>query len=371
MRGNNVTGIIFSNVHDELVRELTDKRTMGSVPFGGRYRLIDFTLSNMVNSGINRVGVIAKRNYQSLMNHLGSGKEWDLSRRHDGLFILPPFGNSSLEFRNRIESLYATSNFLKKSNEEYVLLSDCDVVCNIDFKEVINNHMKNNVDITLIYKRGKLPENPDEQMVLSLDANGKIRDILIDPKIEDECSYAINIFLIKKNMLLELVSECISKNQISFERDIIQKNVDRYKIYGYEARGFTEVITSIGSYFEANMELMSPKIRRTLFCYNRPIYTKIRDDMPSKYGLGASINNSLIANGCIIDGEVTNSVLFRGVHIGKGVKVSNCVIMQDTVIEEGCKLDYVISDKDVVVKNSRELKGFKSYPMYINKASVV
>lgn len=371
MRGNNVMGIIFSNMHEELIRELTDNRTMGSVPFGGRYRLIDFTLSNMVNSGINRVGVITKRNYQSLMDHLGSGKSWDLSRRRDGLFILPPFGSSSEEFTNRIETLSAIMEFIRRSKEEYVLISDCNVVCNIDYQKVISNHIRKKADITVIYRRGKLPPKISDSIVLSLTNENQIKDVYIKPKIDSECSYGINMFLMKRDLLLKLVSECISRNEGSFNRDLIQNNVKKYKMIGYEFTGFAKIITSINSYFEANMSLRSQEARNRLFDNNRPIYTKVRDDMSTKYGMEADVKNSIIANGCVIEGEVEDSIIFRGVKIGKGAKISNCVLMQDTIIGEDCNISYVISDKDVIIKEDRTLMGFQSYPVYISKASMV
>ena len=371
MRGNNVMGVIFSNMHEELIRELTDKRTMGSVPFGGRYRLIDFILSNMVNSGINKVGVITKSNYQSLMDHLGSGKAWDLSRRRDGLFILPPFGNSAGEFTNRVETLSAISGFLSNSKEEYVLLSDCDVVCNIDYQKVIDSHIKNNADITILYKRGVIPQKMSEPMVLSLEPDGRIKDIIIDPKEENEYSFAFDHAVINRELLIRLISECTSRNKSNFKRDIYQANVGKLRMYGYEFDGYSQIITSMNSYFEGNMMLMRPEVRQELFNSDRPIYTKVRDDMPCKYGLGSKVKNSLIASGCVIDGEVENCVLFRGVHVQKGAKVSNCVIMQDSIIGANSNLKYVIADKDVVIKDERTLMGFQSYPVYISKASIV
>ena len=371
MQENSVLGLIFSNTNEELIRELTDKRAMGSVPFGGRYRLIDFILSNMVNSGIKKVGVITKHNYQSLMDHLGSGKTWDLSRKRGGLYILPPFGNGSREFNNRLETLYALGGFLGHAKEKYVLISDCDVVCNIDYQDVLKNHIKSNADMTVIYKHGYIPKKLKEPLVLSLGVDNTVKDVLINPRMEDECNYGLNMFLMKRELLIRLISECMSKNETSFKRDIIQKNVNNLKICGYEFCGYSQMITSMNSYFEANMALMQEKVRNELFNSNKPIYTKVRDDMPTRYGMNADIKNSLIANGCIIDGTVENSVIFRGVNIGKGAKVSNSVLMQDTIIGAGCTLDHVIADKDVIIKGDRRLIGFVSYPIYISKASTV
>lgn len=369
MRGNNVLGIVFSNMHEELVREITEVRTMASVPIGGRYRLIDFILSNMVNCGINKVGVVTKSNYQSLMDHLGSGKAWDLSKKRDGLFILPPFGNSSGEFNNKIETLNSIIGFLENSKEDYVLLSDCDTICNIDFKNVILQHIKNKADITMVYKKGHAPKNIKELVVLSLESDGHIKDISIDPNDADEYSYSFNMYLIKRDLLIKSIREASSKNKKNFKRDILQRNVNRFRMFGYEFKGYAHTISSMSEYFAANMEMMNSDIREELFKSEKPIYTKVRDDMPTKYGLKSKVSNSLIANGCIIEGEVENSILFRGVHIGKDTKVSNCVIMQDSHISDRTILKYVILDKDVVIREERELKGFKTYPIYISKGS--
>ena len=373
MRGNNVMGLAFSPImHEESIRELTDRRTMASVPIGGRYRMIDFTLSSMVNSGINRVGVITKRNYQSLMDHLGTGKAWDLSRKRDGLFILPPFGAGGGDFSNRIEILHANMGFLTNCKEEYVLLSDCDAIFNMDFKRVIAEHIKNEADVTFNLPLGAgCRKNGDETMVLSLEPDGRIKDLIIDPNGDEEYNYAFNMLLIKRELLIRLVNECSSRNKTNFKRDILQSNVEQLKMFGYEFDHYSHVICSMNDYFEANMELMSSEIRDDLFNAQRPIYTKVRDDMPARYGLGSVVKNSLIANGCVIDGEVENCILFRGVKIDKGAKVKNCVIMQDTRIGTNCSLKYVITDKDVLIKDGRTLMGFQSYPVYISKASVV
>lgn len=371
MRGNNVLGIIFSNVGDELIRELTDKRAFGSVPFGGRYRMIDFPLSNMVNSGITKVAVITRRNYGSLMDHLGSGKSWDLSRRRDGLFVFPPFGSSEGDFNNRMEMLYSIAGFIKDSNKKYVLLSDCDVVCNINYEDALNMHVQNNADITLICKRGFLPRKTTRTMVFSLEHDGRICHIRIDPKLKGECNFGLNMTIMKKDLLLDLVYSCMSHNKADFDKDILQKNVSKYRVYSYECTSFNRVITSVSSYFEANMKIIDKESRDELFNSKAPIYTKIRDDMPARYGLSANVKNSLLGNGCMIDGEVENSIIFKGVKIGRGSKVSNCVIMQDTIIGRDCNINYIITDKDVTVKDERVLMGFRSYPVYISKASMV
>ena len=370
MRGNNIMGIIFANLHENLVSELTEVRIMGAVPFGGKYRMIDFPLSNMVNSGINKVGVITKSNYQSIMDHIGNGKAWDLSRKQGGLFILPPFTNAS-DYSNRVSTLNSIRPFLENSTQEYVVISDCDTVCNIDYQDVCRKHLENGADITLVYKRDQLPEKLHDPTVLSFDSKGKVIDVLINNNVTGSCSYYMNMLFIKRELLMELIDKCISKNTLSFKRDIIQGEYKDLNVYGYELKGFSPVITSMSDYFNANMDLMKEEVRADLFNSDNPIYTQVREDMPTKYGLGSKVKNSLIANGCNIEGEVENCILFKGVHIGKGTKVSNCVIMQDTKIGADSNLSYVIVDKDVTVKDERTLMGFLSYPVYISKGSVV
>ena len=208
-------------------------------------------------------------------------------------------------------------------------------------------------------------------MVLSFDAKGKVTDVLVSPSISGTCSYYMNMMMLKRELLIELVNKCVSKNTMNFKRDMIQAEYNNLDIYGYEFKGFAPIITSPAEYFNANMALMDSEVRADLFRGDRPIYTKVRDDMPAKYGLDSKVTNSLIGSGCVIDGEVENCILFKGVYIGKGTKVSNCVIMQDTKIGAGCDLSYVIVDKDVTVRDEKTLAGQPSYPVYVSKLSVV
>ncbi len=371
MRANNMLGVLFSNEHDEKIRELTEKRAMGSVPFGGRYRLIDFPLSNMVNSGINKVGVITKNNYQSLMDHLGSGKAWDLSRKREGLFILPPFGDTSSVPNSRVEYLASISRFLHNSREEYIVLFDCDMICNIDYRDVLAFHLEKNADITLVYRLGEIPEESANPTVYTLAPDGRVLEMLINPAIKGTCNHGMSILVMKREKLISMIQDCVSRNMFSFKQDFLQRNIKQYKIYGYEFKGTVQTICSMKSYFASNMLLMDPKVRAELFNPNRPIYTKVRDDMPARYGLGSSVSNSIIADGCVIEGTVEDCVLFRGVKVGKGAKLQNCVIMQDTVIGENCCLSNVVVDKDVHIQDERSLSGSPDYQVYISKGSVV
>lgn len=371
MRGTNVVGIIFSNMHDDSIPQLTSVRTMGSVPFGGRYRTIDFPLSNMVNSNISKVGVITKSNYQSLMDHLGSGKSWDLSRKREGLYILPPFGRGNGVYTERIDALQGISTFLRHCTEEYVVMSDCHIVYNIDFSDVLNAHVQKNADITVVYQNSVMPAALTEKVTFEFGRNKKVSAVVNGLEPEGKSNWSMGIYVTRRDFLMRVVEECAARNRNDFIRDVLQDGVDKYKIYGYKHEGFAGVLSSMQSYFASTMALMKSNVRKDLFNADRPIYTKVRDEMPARYGLTSSVKNSLIADGCLIEGEVENCVLFRGVKIGKGAKVSNSIIMQNTEVGDNSVLNYVIADKDVLIRNGRSFMGCESYPVYIGKGNIV
>ena len=371
---SNVLGIVFANMHDTTISDLTKRRTMGSVPFGARYRLIDFPLSNMVNSGITNVGVITKANYQSLLDHLGSGAEWDLSRKTGGLHLLPPYGhvNGGL-YRGRLEALAGVEDYLAHGDTEYVVMTDSDVIINIDYKPIVDFHEKNGADITAVYAKNTFTkEQLKTKVVLGVNDAGLVYDVVIRPEtIEGETNVSLNMYVMKRDFLLTIVKECASRNLYSFEVDILQHKLKDLKICGYKYNGYYEQVDSIKSYYSSNMALMDKKKRDLLFDRDNPIYTKVRDDAPAKYGLDARVTNSLVADGCIIEGIVENSVLFRGVKVGKGAIVKNCILMQDTVIGDKAEINYVITDKEVITGSYRTMNGTIDYPIYVAKGASV
>lgn len=369
----NVLGLVFANMHDTTLGDITKNRTMGSVLFGGRYRLIDFPLSNMVNSGISEVGVITKSNYQSLLDHLGSAREWDLARKKGGLFILPPFGNvESKLYRGRLEALYGAISFIKHSRAKYVVLSDCDVVTNIDYKPIVQAHIDSGADITAVAHTGMYTaQDIETSTVFNTDDDGNITSVLIQPNISGTCTTSLNMFVMSMEFLLEIVQDAISKGDVSFEKDILQSKCNTLKIKAYEYSGYFSKINSVSSYYKSNMTLLDSENSRKLFVPKRSIYTKVGDNAPAKYDVNCTVKSSLIADGCIIEGEVENSILFRGVKVGKGAKVKNCILMQGTVVGENAELKYLITDKNVNVSNNHILTSSPDYPMYVGKGASV
>lgn len=366
MRASNVLGIIYSNVYDEYVSELTGIRTMGSVPFAGRYRLIDFCLSGMVNCGISKVGVSTKSNYQSLMDHLGSGKAWDLSRKRDGLTLLPPFNFSGASgvYSHRFEALKGMMNYISHSGKDYVLFCDCNVVCNIDYEKFISSHIESGADITIAYKRGV---KPAIENIMTFDLEGtKITRASTGELGSDAKNYSLNIIIMRRVLLERLMNSASAVADARFERDIISSNLQSLDIRGYKVEEFAEMIDSLQSYYDISMRLLTGA-RKELFSKERPIYTKVRDDVPAIYGVCSKASNSLIADGCVIKGTVENCILFRGVYVAEDAVVKNSVIMQDSYISSGSKINCAILDKNVVVKPNREISGAETYPVYIGK----
>lgn len=372
---SNVLGLIFANMHELTVTDLTKNRAMASIPFGARYRLIDFPLSNMVNSGVSNVGVVTKSNYQSLLDHIGSGDEWDLSRKTGGLHFLPPYSNNFTNgglYRGRLEALAGVIGFITNAHADYVLLTDCDCVANVDYKKIVDYHEEKGADITVVYGRSIFtPEQTKTRTILQVNEQGDVCDILIRPDMAGEFDASMNIFVMSKEFLLKIINESMSRNLYSFEVDVLQHRLSEFKVSGYRFDGYYSQIDSIQAYYQANMDIMNKEVRTELFNLTDPIYTKVRDDAPAKYGLEASAKNSLIADGCVIEGTVENSVLFRGVKVGKGAVIKNCILMQDAEVGDKCELNYVIADKNVKVGNYRSLCGTVDYPVFVNKNSAV
>lgn len=374
----NALGIIFPNSYDSLVPELVAERLMASIPFAGRYRMVDFVLSSMVNAGIDNISVIVRKNYHSLMDHLGSGREWDLTRKNGGLNIVPPFAEKTVKVYNgRVEALASILDFLKDQKEKYVIMSEANLAANFDFKAMLNAHIESGADVILAYAQEEIPEglikpfdvNKDLYYTLDIE-DGRVREIQINPEEPGIQNLSLNIYIIERELLISQISAAFVRGYVYFERDILAPQLDKLNVRGYKFGGYIARISSIKSYFDENMKLLDEENLDALFGGNH-IYTKIRDDNPTRYIKGAKAKNIMAADGCIIEGEVENSVLFRGVRVGKGAKVKNCVLMQDTVVQEGARLEYVITDKNVTISVGKELYGTDSFQVYVAKYQTV
>lgn len=371
-------GIMFPNSYDSYVPELVSERLMASIPFASRYRIVDFLLSSMVNCGIDNISLIVRKNYHSLMDHLGSGREWDLTRKNGGLNIVPPFAEKNVKvYSGRVEAMASILGFLKSQKEKYVVMADTNLIVNFDFKSLIDAHVESNADVTVVYTREELPKDLMDKPVgvkstyytMEMEDN-RVKEIRLSSKEKGVQNLLMNIYVMERELLIQQVSEAFVNGYSYFERDILIPNLEKMNIQAYQYKGYVARITSVKSYFDENMKMLDEANLDALFSGN-PIYTKIRDDNPTRYIHGAKVKNTMVADGCVIEGEVENSILFRGVKVAKGAKVKNCVLMQDTVVEAGARLDYVISDKNVTVSVGQEVKGTDTFPVYVEKHKMV
>ncbi|MBQ2768747.1 MAG: glucose-1-phosphate adenylyltransferase subunit GlgD [Clostridia bacterium] len=363
-------GVIFSNMHEENVPELVRRRTMASIPFGGRYRIIDFTLSNMVNSGITTVGLMTNNNYRSLIDHIGSGKDWDLARKDGGVILLPPFSEKHDKlYTTRLEALGSLTGFLSRRKEKYVVLTDCDGVAKVDISAIIDYHEEKKADITLVTHYGKVGTRSDF-MLVNRDDTGRVNEIKLSPHVAngEKANIFINMMIINRQFLLNVVEDSVTHGFTSFESDILVKQLSSLKIFAYDFKGYYAGIDSMAAYYKHNMELLEKDVRDELFG-ERDIYTKVRDSAPTKYGEDAVVKNSLISDGCVIEGVVENSILFRGVKVGKGAVIRNSIIMQDNIVGNNTSLDCVITDKNVVISDRKTLCGCSALPYFIQKGT--
>lgn len=369
----NVMGIINLNDGQEFLKELTKGRPLAALPFGGRYRLIDFILSNMVNSGIQNVGILVQDKYRALMDHLRSGKEWDLARKRDGLFILPPGQDPyiSTGCRGSVDNFYSNLDYIESSRQEYMLIAGSHIVCNLNYRKAFSFHQNMSADITVLYKEYDMGEELMQYAMLDCQPDGRIMDMGIHSAKTKPGKVSMDMYIIEKRLLIELVKDCQARGGLDFVKDILIKNVSKLKMYGYPYKGYTARVDSVKNYYRHNLELLKPEKWEELFFKSGLVYTKVKDEAPVKYKENARAFNTMVANGCIIEGRVENSILFRGVKVHKGAYIKDSIIMQKCEIAENAIIENVICDKNVTITKGKWLKGETNYPLVVEKGTVV
>lgn len=365
--------IIFPNSYDNEVPSLVNERLMASIPFASRYRIIDFLLSSLVNCGIDNISIIVRKNYRSLMRHLGNGREWDLTRKNGGLNIVPPFAEKTVKVYNgRVEALASIVEFLRVQKEKYVIISDANIVANFDFNAMAKAHEETGADVTIAYKEEPIPYGfmnlqptmtTDLYYTLKLDGT-RVTELQTNPKDYGPQNFSMNIYLIERELLIKEIEKAYASGYVYFERDILSPQLDTLKVHGYKYDGYVARISDMVSYFTENMKLLDDANLNALFD-RAPIYTKVRDDNPTRYISTSKVKNAMVADGCVIEGEVENCIIFGGVKIGRGAVVRNSIIMQDTTIMGNADIDYVITDKNVTIGSNKELKGNASFPVFV------
>ncbi len=365
----NYMGILNLNENETNIISLTKNRPLASIPIAARYRIIDFALSNMVNSGLKNIGVFTQSKSRSLVDHLGSGKPWDLDRRLNGLFVFN-FGIASTSL-NDAEMIWNNMEYIYRSKEENVIICPSYMIGNIDYIKAVKYHEERNQDITVIYKNIKTGTkeflNCD---VLNIDENNNVLSVGKNTGAYDSLNISMEMFIMKKDLLISLINKCVQTGSYCTIKDAIYKSIKDLSLTAYEFKGYLQCINSISAYYKANMDLLNLKTTKELFFTNGPIYTKIKDEPPTKYSHESRVKNSIIADGCIIEGIVENSIISRAVSVHSGAEIKNCIILQNCEIKENCKLFNVIMDKNVIVQKGTELTGDEEFPLVIEKRAL-
>ena len=368
---NDIMGLLYTGESDLRLREMCAARSVAALPLLSRYRLVDFPLSAMVNSGVRNVGVIMQRNYNSLLDHLGSGKEWDLHGKRHGLVPLPPFmmrGDVGV-YEGMLDALKSNMHFLRRSKEEYVVISDTDILYTADFEDMVQKHIESKADLTVMYTRDRSASRNGRGRYLDIDETGRVTKLEIDPNIPTYEAVMMEVFCLRRELLLMLVDRAVSVGQKHFARELLLGGINSHslQVNAYECQSRVWMLDSVESYYKCSMELLEDKNRASLFRPEAPVLTRVRDEMPTRYLPGSSVTNSLLADGCVIEGTVENSILFRSVRIGKGAVVRNSIIMQDGRVQPMAELDHAILDKQVLIREKQRLIGAETYPIFVAK----
>ncbi len=373
-------GIIFSNLNNNTLSKLTEDRTVAAIPFACRYRLVDFALSNMVNARISNINVVTNYNYRSLTEHIGSGKDWDLARRSGGIHVISPFQTSHTPnakiYSSHLEALRSISDsYIRNMSEDHVVLSDCDFICNIDLSLVLREHEQSGADVTFVtVKTEEKFSAATPKIMISADENGFVRSMEMNTCHSDSCpEISANIFVFRTQYLRQILESAEREDCKSLTQDffIPLAGTDNYRVYRYD--GYFAMVSNFRDYFTCSIALAEdPTMRRSLLgVASRPIFTNVHNSPPTAYKENANVKNSLIADGCVIEGTVENSVIFRDVKIKKGAVVKNSVLFFGTEVGEGTTLNCVIADKHTTISDGLILSGHKTIPFYIAKGQKV
>ncbi len=366
-------GLILTS--NDKIPPVTDIRAVSALPVAGRFRIIDFVISNMANAGIEKIGIITESNYSSLMDHVKSGKPWDLDRKNNGLSILPPnigtimYGSA----HGDIDLIMGVSEYIRRSSQTYVVLSLGNFIYNLDYEKVIDEHIKSQADITAVYKDMSGAEEIELSRftLFEMDKEKRVTDIEVKPYYPKSALASMEVYVLERELLLSIIDECNARGEHDFIKDAIIKKLFGLRVYGYEYKGYTDKIDSLRSYYKNNMMFLNDDMRTEMFNPENPINTKSKDQSPTRYGDSAVVENCFISDGCVIEGTVENCVLSRGVKIAKGAIVKNSIIMQGSVIDNDVFLDHVVFDKEVHITKGRKLLGQDVYPLAIAKGTII
>jgi glucose-1-phosphate adenylyltransferase len=368
-----VMGIINLHDNDNGIKELTNHRPIAAIPFLGRYRIIDFVLSSMVNSGVLNVGVFIQEKPRPLTEHIGSGEAWDLNRKKDGLFLFYPYYNSSNSlYMTEMKSFRDNIDYIENSRQKYVIIAPSYMISNIDYREAVSYHKNSKADITVIHKKvNDAKENFLGCDALEIDEEGKVIGVKKNKGDNNNKNISMEMYIMKKEYLLNLINKASELSALYSLKDTVLYFHKEININAFEYKGYLECINSVSAYFNKSLELLNTEKSQELFIDNHPIYTITKDNAPTKYGSESKVSNSFIANGAVIEGSVENSIIFRGVHIGKGAVVKNCILMSKCHIGDDVHMENAIADKNTRISRVKNVVGNYGEPIILEKNSIV
>ncbi|AOY74893.1 glucose-1-phosphate adenylyltransferase subunit GlgD [Clostridium formicaceticum] len=369
----NVMGLINDVKVKRDLKEIVKQRSTAAVPFGGRYRMVDFVLSNMTNCGIKNIGIFTQHNSRSLIGHVHTGKDWGLCSKKDGLFILPPVFQEGYSHKNTgdIHHFYSHVDYLRRSKQDYILISSSNMLYKLNYKKIKEYYERKNADIVILYKNYRENLKSSRFLALKVNQQNRITDITINKRKSINDAIALETAFMKKSLFLEIIEDCILKGYSNFVKDGIIKNIYKYSMYGYPYEGYAANIDCVGSYYQHSMDLLTSEVWKELFLKEGPIRTRINDEAPAKYTKTCEVKNSLVTEGCIIEGKVINSILFRGVKVHKNAVIRNSIVMQKNEIEENAIVENAILDKGVRITAGKVIKGEEKRPILIGKTQVI
>lgn len=368
----NCLGIINLDENESKMGEIVRNRSLASVPIAGRYRIIDFVLSNMANSGIEGIGIFTKNKSRSLINHLTNGRPWDLHRKKDGLRVFN-FGDNDPLYDD-VHNFADNIEFIKQSRKEYVLIAPSYMICNIDYNDVIKHHVKSKNDITVVYKEVyNVGEKFIDCEVLNLDNENRVKSIgqNIESRRGDSLNISMEMYIMRMDTLTDMVYKSVKSGMHRKIKQCISSNLNNLSVGGFEFKGYLSCINSSKSYFDMNMELLNKDVNKELFYDKNPIYTKSQDESPTQYTKKSKVSNSIVANGSFIEGTLENCVVGRRVHIAEGTVLKNCVILQNSVIGANANMSKVIANKGTIVEKDQSIIGTEDNPVTIQRARAV
>lgn len=372
---NDTFAMVFAGHGNPLLGDLIAHRAVSALPLAGRFRTIDVLLSNVSQSGIRDVGVIMQRNFQSLVEHIGSGDAWDLNSKNGGVALLTPFdqGLGTGLYSGFGDALFAKRYYIDRQHAKYCLLLASDMVYRADYNDLLEHHQKTGADLTVLYSRElRLGEgDPTHIANLHLDEEGWVVGGDFGPLGAGGGCYNLGACIMEKDLLVRLVEEACAEGRYNFVTDIIEPALHEYKVAALEHTGYAGRLTTVKSYFDMTRDMLDPAVRGDLFYAHGPVYTRVADAPPVRYAKGCTVENSVFGNGCDVCGRVSGSVVFRGVHVAEQADVQDCVIMQDTVVGEGAYLRNAIIDKDVTIAPGARIIGTPDAPAVIRKGMFV